>query len=274
MLLVSFLFLQALTSSDAFAEQCSVNQLSSGIETARVKWVYDGDTLLLSDKRKIRIIGIDTPEVKHHQQPAQAYGAKAREALRELLKKHHYRVQLSFGKEKKDRYGRLLAHVFLPDGTNLSSWLLDKGFARIMPIPPNVRLADCYRQAQTSAQRQNLRIWKQKSNQLHDAAHLPRTVKGHVRLSGKVINMIRHKKSLMLELDSNSKSHIQLKIRKKHWRYFNMNKLETLDDKKIRVSGYLANRHGKRILYLSHPSQLEIIPVNRVKPLIKWSSPE
>ncbi len=274
MLLVSFLFLQALTSSDAFAEQCSVNQLSSGIETARVKWVYDGDTLLLSDKRKIRIIGIDAPEVKHHQQSAQAYGAKAREALRELLKKHHYRVQLSFGEEKKDRYGRLLAHVFLPDGTNLSSWLLKKGFARIMPIPPNVRLANCYKQAQASARQHNLRIWRQKSNQLRDAAQLPHTVKGHVRLRGTVKKIITHKKSLLLELDSKRNSPIKLTIRKKYWRYFNMNKLETLYDRKVRVSGYLANRHGKRILYLSHPSQLEIIPVNRVKPLIKWSSTE
>jgi len=259
------------TLQPSYATLCAADRVSPKEESATVKWVYDGDTLLLTDKRKIRIIGIDTPETKHHHQAAQAYGAKAREALRALLKKHHYRVFLRHGKEKTDRYGRELAHVFLPDNTNVSIWLLEHGYAKTMAIPPNIALANCYKQAEKVAQRQALRIWQQDALALKKADNLPYSKKGFVRLNGKVIKIIRHKKSFILELDSDTKSHIQLKIRKKHWRYFDMDMLEKLTDRKIKVSGVLKNRRGKRILYLSHSSQLEIMPLNRIKPVIKWS---
>lgn len=268
---VFFLFYIFTSLQTCQASTCSPEHISSKEETATVKWVYDGDTLLLTDKRKIRIIGIDTPETKHHQQAAQAYGAKAREALRALLKKHYYHIYLRHGKEKKDRYGRELAHVFLPDHTNISIWLLEQGFAKTMAIPPNVALADCYKQAEKVAQRQALRIWSQNSLQTKKADNLPRTKKGFVRLIGKIIKIIHHKKSLLLELDSNTKSHILVKIKKKHWRYFDLDMLEKLTDRHIKVAGFLSNRRGKRILYLSHSSQLEIIPINRIKPTIKWS---
>jgi len=69
-----------------FAGEICPAPANCSLENAKVKWVYDGDTLLLTDKRKIRIIGVDTPETRHHKQRAEAYGAKAKEALREKLK--------------------------------------------------------------------------------------------------------------------------------------------------------------------------------------------
>jgi hypothetical protein len=226
---------------------------------------------LLTDKRKIRIIGIDTPETRHHQQAAQAYGAKAREALRALLKKHKNKILLRHGKELTDRYKRELAHVFLPDHTNISTWLLEQGYAKTMTIAPNVALADCYKQAEKTAQRQRLRIWSQDAFQLFKADKLAYSRKGFIRLKGKIIHIKHNKKSLVFELDSDTRSHILLKIKKKNWHYFDLDKLDKLTDRHIKVSGFLSNRHGKRILYLSHPSQLEIIPTNKIKPTIKWS---
>jgi len=96
-----FAFVVFVFSQPAFGFNCDSNSLSAP-ENAIVKWVYDGDSLLLTDKRKIRIIGIDTPETKHHKQKAQAYGAKAREALRTLLKQFHYQVTLRYDEERKD----------------------------------------------------------------------------------------------------------------------------------------------------------------------------
>jgi len=255
----------------ANASTCSPNKITSSFEKAKVKWVYDGDTLLLTDKRKIRIIGIDTPEVKHHRQSGQAYGAKAREALRELLKKHHYHVLLKFGEEKKDRYQRLLAHVYLPDQTNISTWLLEKGFAKTLSIPPNIKLANCYKQAERVAQRQSLRIWRLKQNQLKRMASLSPRYKGYARLIGKVHKVKESKKTRMIELASDVGSSIFIKIRKKHLKYFKRISFNKLIDRKIKVTGMIKKRHKKRFLYLSHPSQLEIIPLNQIKPTIKWS---
>jgi len=269
------LTLSVLPFQIAFAEYCTSDKLSKP-EQATVKWVYDGDTLQLTDKRKIRIIGIDTPEVKHHRQKAQAYGAKAREALRELLKKNDYQIFLRYGIEKKDKYSRFLAHVFTPDGINISSWLLEKGFARSMNIPPNVLLADCYKVAEESAQSAKLRIWRYKRNSVRLAESLPKSTEGYVRLQGTISKINHYKKSLILELKSNSKRHIRLKIAKKNFHYFKKLDPAKLWNQTIEVSGVLRNKRGKRTLYLNHPSQIKMTQAKRkvpaVAPTIQWSS--
>ncbi len=242
----------------ASAESCTSNALSSP-ESATVKWVYDGDSLLLTDKRKIRIIGIDTPETKHHKQKAQAYGAKAREALRELLKQFDYRVTLRYGKERKDKYKRTLAHVYLPDGTNISNWLLEQGYAKTLAFPPNIALADCYKKSEVIAQAQSLKIWRYKGNQIKQANSLPRRINGYVRLEGTVSKIKRFRKSLIMELESNSKSHIQVKIKKRNMPYFSKVDPDKLWNKTIIVTGLLKNKKGKRTLYVSHPSQLTVL---------------
>lgn len=257
-------------SQVAFADTCSTHNLSHP-ESVTVKWVYDGDTLLLTDKRKIRLIGIDTPEVKHHKQKKQAYSAKAKEALRELLKKHNYRISLRYGPEKKDRYSRTLAHVFTPDGINISTWLLENSFAKTLVFPPNIQLAQCYKETELEAQSRSLRIWGLKQNQLLLAKSLSSRVKGDVRLKGKVKKVTHHKKSIIIELDSDKKSHIRLRIQKKHLAYFKKLNTKKLWDKTIIISGYLKNKRNKRMIDLKHPSQLRIVSNKNVKPTIKWS---
>ena len=263
-------FYSLFLSSVSFADECSPDLLSSS-ESATVKWVYDGDTLLLTDKRKIRLIGIDTPEVKHHKQKKQAYSGKAREALRELLKKNSYKISLRYGKEKKDRYKRTLAHVYTPNGTNISTWLLEKGFASTLIFPPNIKLADCYKKSELLAQQQSLGIWNLKRNHIKRADKLPRRIKGQVRLKGKITKVTRHKKSIIMELDSASKSHIQIRIKKQNFRYFKNLDTDKLWDKTIIISGYLKNKRNKRSIALKHPSQLRVVTHKNVKPTIKWS---
>ncbi len=253
-----FAFIAFVISIPANAENCVSSKLSIP-ESATVKWVYDGDSLLLTDKRKIRIIGIDTPETKHHRQKAQAYGAKAREALRALLKQHHYQVKLQYGKERKDKYDRTLAHVYLPDGTNISNWMLEQGYAKTLAFPPNIQLAKCYKKAEEIAQAQSLKIWRYKSNKVRDAASLPRRIKGYVRLKGKISKIKHYRKSLIMELESNTKSHIQVKIKKNNLKYFSEIDPEKLWNKTIIVTGWLKNKKGRRTLYIKHSTQLKIV---------------
>lgn len=254
----------------SFADICNPNLLSQA-EAVTVKWVYDGDTLLLTDKRKIRLIGIDTPEVRHHKQKKQAYSGKAREGLRELLKKYDYKVSLRYGDEKKDRYSRTLAHAYTPDGINISTWLLEKGFASTLVFPPNINLANCYRESEKQAQQQSLGIWRLEQNKIRMADKLPGHVKGKVRLKGKIKKITQYKKSITMELDSASKSHIQIRMKKKHIAYFKNLNTDKLWDKTIIISGYLSNKRNKRTIYLKHPSQLSILQQTNIKPTIKWS---
>ena len=264
----AFVAFVLLSSHFVNAESCTSSSLSSP-ESATVKWVYDGDSLLLTDKRKIRIVGIDTPETKHHRQKAQAYGAKAREALRELLKSFNYQVVLRYGKERKDKYKRTLAHVYLPDGTNISNWLLEEGYAKTLAFPPNIALADCYKKSEEVAQAQSLRIWRYKGNQIKQASSLPRRINGYVRLAGTVSKIRRFRKSLIMELESNTKSHIQVKIKKRNLPYFNEIDPDKLWNKTIIVTGLLKNKKGKRTLYVSHPSQIKVTHNNETRKVDK-----
>ena len=289
----AFFVLACIGFSSVYASNSCQLATKSNVEKAIVKWVYDGDTVLVTDlngenKRKIRIIGIDTPEVKHHQQKAQLYGAKAREHLRALLKgsnfggvsngisNNDYQILLEFDKEKYDRYKRLLAHVYLANGINISEWLLQQGFAKTLIIPPNVKHVTCYKNAERKAQQQKLRLWKLKGNRVKVVQDLKARSKGYVRLKGKISRIKKHKKSFVLEIESNGKKPIQLKIRKKNLRYFKMIEPDKLVAKEVIVSGILKYKKGKRTITLNHSSQLELVPAIKtsnkpIVPTIKWS---
>jgi micrococcal nuclease len=93
----------------------------------RVTAVFDGDTILLDSGDKVRYRGIDAPEVAHEGTPADCYGEEARETNRRWVL--HQQVSLQYEEETRDRYGRLLAYVYLPDGTCINATMLRTGLA-------------------------------------------------------------------------------------------------------------------------------------------------
>lgn len=107
-------------------------------ETVTIESVYDGDTYTLTDDRKIRVLGIDTPELKATagDTSAQAvaekcYGHEARDAVAPLLINQTVTITGDPSQGDKDRYGRLLRYVTLTDGTDVAAKLLDGGYARV-----------------------------------------------------------------------------------------------------------------------------------------------
>ena len=100
----------------AHAVRCPADRIDRGAHVARV---FDGDTVALADGTHVRLIGINTPEHGRDGAPDEPFAAAATGALRELLAEHDGRLQLRFGAERHDRYGRLLAHAYLPDGRSV-----------------------------------------------------------------------------------------------------------------------------------------------------------
>jgi micrococcal nuclease len=92
-----------------------------------VKAVFDGDTILLDSGDRVRYLGIDAPEVAHEGTPADCYGDEARETNRRWVL--HQQVTLQYDRETRDQYGRLLAYVYLADGTCINAALLRAGLA-------------------------------------------------------------------------------------------------------------------------------------------------
>lgn len=124
---------------------------------ATVAWVFDGDTIKLSNGTKIRYAGINTPEVAHDGQPAQPLADEAYLLNRRLTRGGQVRIQVD--KEKYDQYGRLLAYVFLPDGTFVNGALVEKGLAMVYTTPPNVRYDQDLLTLQRRAMREKVGLW-------------------------------------------------------------------------------------------------------------------
>ncbi len=119
--------------------------------------VRDGDTVILDTGQKVRLLGIDTPELEREGQPADFLAHKAKRALADLAQGK--RVRLEYDKLRYDRYGRTLAFLFLPDGTNLSRELVRQGLAHVLTVPPNMRFREELLAAQREAIEACRGIW-------------------------------------------------------------------------------------------------------------------
>src|SRR5580765_3571088 len=81
--------------------------------TAFVERAVDGDTLLLADHTRLRVLGADTPETKRPDWPVEPFGPEAHEFTRQHVE--HRNVRLEFDKERRDKYNRVLAYVYVDD---------------------------------------------------------------------------------------------------------------------------------------------------------------
>jgi micrococcal nuclease len=126
---------------------------SSGF--ASVTKVSDGDTIWLSQVGKVRLVGIDTPEVFGH---VDCFGPAASAFAKRLL---HLglRVRYRVGRESHDRYGRTLAYVWLPDGRMFNQLLAEDGYARPLTIAPNDDYAAAFKAAAGRARRAHRGLW-------------------------------------------------------------------------------------------------------------------
>jgi len=105
--------------------------------SARVVAVVDGDTIDVvwaGRRERVRLLGVDTPETVDPYRPVGCYGPEASAFTHRRLEGRT--VRLGFDRQRRDRFGRLLAYVKV-DGRRFNDELLTNGYARLMVIPPN-----------------------------------------------------------------------------------------------------------------------------------------
>ncbi len=133
--------------------------------------VVDGDTLVLEGGQRVRLIGIDTPELheskklyRDSQRTSQSVetikklGKRAYQFTRGLVEGK--RVKVEFDVEKKDKYGRLLGYAYLPDGTFVNAEIVKQGYASLMTYPPNVKYADLFLELYQEARENKRGLWQ------------------------------------------------------------------------------------------------------------------
>lgn len=134
-----------------------------------VTWVVDGDTLEVAGVGRVRLLGIDTPEKESAERDRsfRKLGASARnlrqisrEALRfNIANAKGKAVTLNLDREERDRHGRLLAYVVLPDGRMLNRLLLEQGYAAVYRRF-DFRLKEEFLAAEAGAKQRGVGLWK------------------------------------------------------------------------------------------------------------------
>jgi endonuclease YncB( thermonuclease family) len=150
-----------------------------------IKKIYDGDTLLLENGHKIRLSSINTPEISKRDKIAEAGGEAAKQWL--IQKLADTRIRLRYDLERKDKYGRTLAHIFTKNNTHINLQLIANGLATVNIYPPNINYVNQLVSAQLQAESQKLGIWGMR-------AYAPKKVqnfdanqhKGWQRIRGKI----------------------------------------------------------------------------------------
>ncbi len=139
-ILIAFLLLFLAAAILFSLELLTPSQGSSQISF--VQRVIDGDTVVIADGSRIRLIGIDAPEK----------GAPCFEESKRALQKMVYgkAVELAFDDEKRDKYGRTLAYIFA-DGTFVNLSMVERGYALAFPFEPNLLHAEEFAAAEQLA---------------------------------------------------------------------------------------------------------------------------
>ena len=128
--------------------------------TALCTRAVDGDTIIVNIagvKERVRLIGVDTPETKHPRKPVQYFGKEASMFTANMVEGK--KVRLEFDQNQRDRYKRLLAYVYLEDGTFLNAEIVKQGFGHAYMKFPFKYLND-FRRYEREARLMKRGLWK------------------------------------------------------------------------------------------------------------------
>jgi len=216
-----------------------------------VSYVVDGDTVVLESNEKIRLIGINAPEKQSEQNAAEPYALEAKLALSELVK--GIEVKVITGTEKYDRYGRTLAYLELPDGTDVQESLIERGYAAVIAFPPNIEKIDTYLRAESRARSRSAGIWGSTRNIVNLDQPAPVIRSGFKLVSGRIIGLKISKHSLHYALGSD----LNLSISHEAWReYWLEQSPEELVGRDIETRGWINKRQNRYWITVRHPSMI------------------
>ncbi|MBB5211626.1 thermonuclease family protein [Microbulbifer hydrolyticus] len=226
------LLLGALLAPHALAD-CVLGEAD---ELVALKKVVDGDTLRLKDGRRVRLIGVNTPELAHGQRRAQPLAEEAKEFTERFLAGGD--LELVYDKDRYDNHGRVLAHVYNHRGDSLESALLSAGLAFHIAIAPNLTLAECLASREDEAHQRGLGVWAPGVWPVLAADQVSPGDGGFVLLSGTVQKTDRNR-YLWLELDG------PVAVRLDPKRDYGHRNGRNWQGRKIVVKGWLVDRGGK-----------------------------
>lgn len=216
----------------------------------RVRHVIDGDTVLLEGGGKVRLIGINAPELGHEGEADEPLARPARSALRELIGGGS--VRLVDGVEAHDRHGRQLAYLETAEGVDVQQELLRQGLAAVVVFPPNLRYRERYRQAEIEARTERRGIWGHPYFEAREIDALPVGETGFRFVTGEVEKITKSRRYITLWLSPR----FALLIGRGEWKEFWSGRPSRYVGQRVVARGWLFEIDDGRRMRIRHPDML------------------
>ncbi len=259
-IILAAVFICVAFSLSMFFQNTGITQGGYGKEPYVTK-VIDGDTIELSSGESVRYIGIDTPELRENigsqwfYKP-RPYAEEAKEFNRILVEGK--RVRLEFDVQKRDKYNRLLAYIYI-DRKMANLEMVKKGYAMIYTYPPNVKYVGEFVGAQQYARENKKGLWEGLEDNIIPAS-LASKYSGMFRMvEATVLSTYLSDKVLIL----NCSDDFKIAIFRNNLERFPKAIMRSPDTyfkhKTLRVYGIIKEYKGSFEIILNDPSQLSLI---------------
>jgi endonuclease YncB( thermonuclease family) len=227
--------------------------------------VVDGDTILLDTGLVVRLVGMQAPKLALDRPGFSDWplGEAAKAALSGLVLGH--KVQLRYAGERRDRYGRTLAHMFLTDTGNgwVQQEMLARGLARVYSLADNRQCLTPLFAAESAARAKRLGIWAEPYYSLKQA-NRPQTLaesEGRYELvEGRVLLAEAAGGRIYLNFGRNWDVDFTAIIDRKARPLFDESGIDplALNGALVRLRGWIEERDGPRMA-ITHPEQIEVL---------------
>ncbi|MCW8879415.1 MAG: thermonuclease family protein [Kangiellaceae bacterium] len=242
-----------LTSSLSAEESCPrLSDINPAhIDSDKVDWIPDGDTIHTEQGLKLRLLHINTPEINPKlEKPAEPFAISAQQELKRIIGDSK-KISWTFDKKARDRYKRSLVHTFNQQGELLTAKLVEQGLAKILVIPPNDRYWRCLKSLESKAIKSKRGLWSLPTNSAK-SAHQAKPNNGHQWIRGKISRVFETNKNRWMILDNS----LWVGISKKRLKYFDTKFLSKQTGDTLSLTGYVYRSKGKLRIKLKHPAML------------------
>ncbi len=228
-------------------------------ESVTISHVYDGDTVLLTDGRRVRFAGMNTPETGKKGRRSEPYAAQAKRRLSAIVK--HADLRFLPGQKTTDHYQRTLGYLFAHDRL-VSELLVEEGLAFWIAIPPNTRYLDCLMAAEKRAKEAQRGLWSLRGT-VRKVKSLRHSEAGFRLLTGRVSKVKPVRSGTLVEVDDT----LAIMIGRGAEKLFTgANWQQRLSGQRIEIRGWIKPKANKAPAFykpwsmrLTHPAQIRVL---------------
>lgn len=236
-------------------------------ETGGVKSVLDGDTLYLEEGLKVRLSAIQAPKLPLGRAGFKAWplGEESKSALEKLTQDKT--LQLYYGGEQRDRYGRALAQAYVLGGDGQKNiWLQEEmvrlGMARVYTWPDTFQDSEKLYEAEIKARDAKRGIWGHDYYRIRspEPNALAQDVDSYQIVQGLIVSAADVRGQIYLNFGSDYKTDFTIAIHKRDRKAFETAGVEllSLEGAAVRIRGWVELSNGP-MMWLDHPERLEVL---------------